>query len=203
MEEKYEEGLQDIENAEISNLLSTHTIVPLSELYALADPQKIKDIYSAPIEYLGLSETEKSKFRKIRVSTETSYEYPGSGHFQELSSTSKRHFNRLNAENLLLVETSLWYDKLKFDQAKEIFQIYKDKLNSIPTENIVSISGEKLPQYILSKNIEVLKLRKKMKVLQTPDFIPYSKEDKYSRIMLYFPLKPGQKIDTDRLGISS
>ena len=201
LEEKHSEGLENLDNIEeISNLLSTHTLVPLSEVYALADPQKIKDVNSAPIEYLGIYEETKPKFRKIKVSNETSFEYPGMGHFQELSSNINRHFNRINAESLLLVETALWYDKISQEQAKEIYHIYKDKISSIPTGDILGIYGEKFPTYILCKNMHILKLRKNRKVLQIPDFTNLSKEEKLCKIMLYFPIKPGQKIDTERLG---
>ena len=48
--------------------------------------------------------------------------------------------------------------------------------------------------------MHILKLRKNRKVLQIPDFTNLSQEEKFCKIMLYFPIKPGQKIDTERLG---
>ena len=201
MEEKYEDCLENLDTTEISPYLGNHTVASLPELYALADPVKIRDIYSTPIEYVALYEDAKPKFKKVKVPNESTFECPGFGYYQELSNNIQRHVGRLNAENLLLVETTLWYDKVRGLEASKIYELYQDRITSIPSGDIVGIYGEKLPEYILCGNQHILKLRKKRKVLKVPDFIPLSKEEKFSKIMLFFPLKPGQKIDTDRLGM--
>ena len=58
-----------------------------------------------------------------------------------------------------------------------------------------------LPEYILCANGQVLRLRKKRKILQIPHFHSLSKEHKYARTLLYFPLAPGQVIDIERIGL--
>ena len=200
MEEKYEENIENLENTNLSHLISNHRIVPLSEMFALADNKKIRSISSQPIEFVAAFEEQKPKFKKIAVSNETSFELPGKGFYQELSSNILRHFGRLNGRDLLLIETALWYDVLLQRESIELLQIYKDNLDKIPAGDIMGINGQKLPSYIICQNTQILKLRRKMKILQVPDVCPLSKDLKYMHILLYYPLKPGQRIDTERIG---
>lgn len=200
MEEKYEVHFDTVEDPIVSRLLSNHRVGPLSELFALADNKKIKTINSAPLEYISTYEKHTPKFKKIAVQTEVSYEMPGKGFFQELSSNVLRHACRLNGSDVLLAESSLYYDVLLQKETLELLELYKDHLDKIPRGNIMGISGQYLPSYIICQNNQILKLRSKMKVLQIPDFQPLSKEYMYSRVLLYYPLKPGEKIDSNRLG---
>ena len=85
--------------------------------------------------------------------------------------------------------------------AADILEFYKTRLDKIPNGQIPGIYVPYLPTYIICDNDQVLRLRRRKKVLQIPDFIPLSKEEKISRIMLFYPLRKGQDIDTDRLGI--
>ena len=201
-DEKFEEELPSLENTELSGFASTHSLCSLSQFYAMSDNTKIKDVYSSPIEYISTYEEHKPKFKKVSVPSEITFEMRGTGYFVELSSNVLRHFNRLNGQNLLLVETCLMYDSLSHKDGSEIIQMYKEKLHKIPTEiNNLSVTGDPLPKFVLCRNSQVLRLRKgNMKVLQIPDFPTLSKEFKYSRILLYYPLRPGQNIDTNRLG---
>ena len=133
--------------------------------------------------------------------TEDSYLFPGLGHFQQLSNNIHRHFSRLNGQHLLLVETVLWFDVLSQKDASDILSLYKEKLTKIPAGKVSGVYGQVIPTYIVCKNDQILKLRKRMKTLQIPQFAPLSKEFKFARVMLYFPLRPGQNIDSERLGL--
>ena len=92
------------------------------------------------------------------------------------------------------------YDVMTQRDATDILELYKSKLQKIPNGVIHGICVDYLPTYIISDNDQVLRLRRKMKCLQIPEFTPLSKEDKFSKILLYFPLRRGQVIDSDRLG---
>ena len=107
-EEQFEEKLPNVLDTPAKDLLINHSLVPLTELYALSDPKKIKDINAAQIEYVSTVEVAKRKFKKIKVPSENSFELPGTGHFQILSSNVLRHKGRLNADKVLLVESALW-----------------------------------------------------------------------------------------------
>ena len=200
-EEQFEEELPDFENDEISKILDTHYIGPITELYALEETKRIRDVSSAPVEYVSAYETHKPKFKKVAVSTEETYHYPGIGFFEKLSSNVLRHIGRLNGENILLAESCIWYDVLTKKQSLEFIALYREKIDRIPPGNVVGISGETLPTYIICDSNQMLKLRKNRKVLQLPEFLPLSRERKYARVLLFYPLRRGQKIDPDRLGI--
>ena len=84
--------------------------------------------------------------------------------------------------------------------AADVLELYKAKLHKIPNSDIPGICVTRLPTYIISSNDQVLKIRRKLKVLQIPEFVPLSREEKYSKVLLFFPLKRGENIDTDRIG---
>ena len=200
-EEKYSTPPPNVEDNEISNLLDTHVFVSLTEFFALMDPKKIKDIYSAPVEYISVHEEIKRKYKKVKVPSDISFEYPGLGHFEELSNNILRHAGRLNGRDLLLSETCLHYDVMTQREGAEIYEMYREKLSRIPNGDVVGIAGQPLPTYLLCKNGQILKLRKKMKIMDIPYFHTLSKEYKFARISLYYPIAPGEVIDTDRLGL--
>ena len=197
---KYEEMMPDLENTELAPLLTTHYLVSLPELFSLTEATRIRDLSSAGIEYVSTHISHKPKFRRVKIRNEDTFECPGVGFFEQCASNVIRHFKRMNAEHLLLVETSLYYDVLQKKDAKDIFDLYTEKLNQIPNGDITGVYGKPLPTYILCSNKQVLKLRRKMKILQIPQFHTLSKENKFSRISLFYPLKPGTCIDMDRLG---
>lgn len=199
-EEKYANKPPDLENTEIFDLLNSHFLSSITEMYALSDPFKIKDISSASLEYISTYETQKSKFKKVRVPSEDTYEFPGTGFFELLSNNVLRHFGRLNARDLLLVETSLWYDTMTRSDGDEMFNLYRQKLDKIPDGRVIGINGGVFPTLILCQNKQVLKLRSKRKVLHIPNFNPLSREEKYSRVLLFFPIQPGVTIDVERIG---
>ena len=200
-EDKYAVVGPSLEDTEIEHLLSTHTLSPLIELYVLSDPNRIKDINSTTMEYISTFEDQKPKFKKVATPTDVSYSVEGVGFFEKLSSNVHRHMGRMNGENLLLVETCLYYDVLPKQDGNEIISAYKDNIHRIPNGDITSVYDEIFPKYILCNKTQVLKLRKTRKILQLPDFKANSKEEKYSRVLLFYPLRPGQNIDTDRLGL--
>lgn len=199
-EDKYEELLPDLENSEVAHLIQSHSLVTLPELYALSDPTKIRDISSVQPEFIAPFEHLKPKFKKVRVPSEHTYEMPGIGFFEKLSNNIARHFSRLNGRDLLLVETCLNYDLLPKKTGLEIFSLYKDDLKKIPNGERSSVYGEIFPTYILCSNLQVIKLRKRMKVMHLPHLTSLSKEEKYARILLFYPILPGQSIDSDRVG---
>ena len=196
---KYSATPPDLENSDISHLLDSHDLISLPEMFAVSDSYKIRDIVSAKIEYVSPYEKQSTRFKKVRVPSETSYELPGCGYFELLSNNVSRHFSRLNAADLLLVETILWFDVIPKKEGSEIQSLYKDKLDRIPTGNVLSIHGTAMPTYILCANGQTLKLRRNRKCLQIPEFNRLSKEEKYARVLLYYPLAPGQLVDSDRI----
>lgn len=199
-EEKYSEVPPNLENTPLNTFLDTHILVSLPELYALSDPQKIRDINSVTVEYISAYAENKPKFKKVQLPTETTYELPGVGYFEKLSSNIHRYFGRLNGGALILCEVCLWYDVLTKKDSLELYNTYKDQIGKVPQGDVIGVYDEIFPSLILCENKQVLKLRKRRKCLQIPQFNTLSKEEKFCRTLLFYPLRPGQSIDTDRIG---
>ena len=199
-DEKYLPRLPNLEDTIISDLAIDHALISIPEFYALSDAKKIPDILSAPMAFIATHENIKPKFRKVHTRTENTYVFPGGGFYQILSSNVQRHNQRMNADSILLVESGIWYDALSSSDGIEIYNLYKDKLDKIPNGEIVGVSGNFFPTYILCENMQVMKLRKKRKVLQTPNFTTLSDEYKYMKVILFYPLKPKAVVEIDRIG---
>ena len=199
-ERKYESTMPDLEDTELSDLLSNHSLVSIPEIFALTDSKKLKDIASETVEYISTHMYNKPKFRRVPVATEESFYLPGGGFYEQCASNVIRHFKRINGEHLLLVETSLYYDLMPKKDGIEIYNLYMEKLDKIPDENTTGVYEKPFPTYILCSNKQILKFRKRRKVLQIPQFHTLSNDYKYSRILLYYPLRPGREIDVNRLG---
>ena len=58
---------------------------------------------------------------------------------------------------------------------------WKFHLEKIANGDVLSVSGESLPTYIICQNKQAMKLRKTRRIMQIPCFTPLSKEDKYSK----------------------
>ena len=89
---------------------------------------------------------------------------------------------------------------MKQSDGNDILELYKSKLEKIPDGTIPGIYTKFLPTYIICNNNQVLKLRRRNKVLQIPEFNPLTKEDKYSDVLLFYPIRKGEDIDEDRIG---
>lgn len=201
-EENFEKKLPEFDNPDIMETLKTHSIVSVPELYALSDTHKVFDILSSPSIFISTYQNQNPKFRKERVRSDDSYECPGKGFYKKLSSNTLRHFGRLNGKSLLLVETAIYYDLVPEIEGLKLFEIYERNLDKIDDSDLIAASGDIMPKLILCENKQVMKIRKKERIMQTPSFPTLSVEDKYAQILLYYPLRPKAEIDTTRLGKS-
>ena len=122
-EEKYSSTSPEMENDEVSELLDTHILVSLPELYALSDAKKIRDVYSVPVEYISPYEENKPKYKKVKIPTDLTFEYRGKNFFEQLSNNILRHEARLNGHHLLLVESALNYNVLPKKEGSQIYEL--------------------------------------------------------------------------------
>ena len=199
-EEQLMVNVPKFENTELSELLISHNVVPLTEMFSLADENKIRDIASTKVEYISTYCTHKTTFRKVQTPTEDTYFVKGKGYFEQLSSNIIRHFGRINGKELLLIETCLYFDVMTKKESEGIFDVYREKIDKIPKGDIVGVYNSKLPTYILCENKQVLKLRSGLrKVMKTPYFLPESQEYKHSKVLLFYPIQPRTEIDMEKI----
>ena len=178
----------------------SHRISSLIELFALADARKIQDINSSPTEFVDTMVAKDQKFRKVKEETDDSYKFEGSDKFFELlSSNVSRHKQRKNGEHLLLAETCMHYDYVGRAKSEEMYDIFDKRLDKVPLSEVESIyedtEGKKLmPEFIICSNRQVMKIRKREKILQYRELLEGSTDYKRNKVMLFFPLKPGYEL---------
>ena len=105
-----------------------------------------------------------------------------------MSSIISRHFDRINGEGLILFETSMWYQYVGAEKSKEMYNLYKDKEVPVSETNYSGATGS-LSEFILCKNGDILKKRKKPKIVMYPNLKGKTKFDiMYARCLLFFPI---------------
>ena len=104
-----------------------------------------------------------------------------------------RHFNRLNtSDGLLLIETCAWFDYVGEEKSIELSETYRNC--EIPRSNEPSVcSKDNLPEYILCTNGDVLKKRKKRKIVIIPS-TKTKREEMYLKSLLYLPIRSEQEL---------
>ena len=184
-----------------SCFLFNHRIMSLEEAMAMSDPLVKKVHTSSKDQFVNAKEIRKTTFKKSEKddADHELYTLEGvSGTFKMLGNVISRHFDRVNInDGLLLVETALWYDFVGSEKSKEIFDTYSNI--EIPKSDTDAIcTNEKLPNYILCKNGDVLKKRQERKILHLPD-IEDSRDLMYSKCLLYLPIKSEDELKGCRL----
>ena len=185
-----------------SNVISSHSQISLQEAFSLADPRCLRDVSSPPIVFVNTNMDTQQTFLKVKEATETSFKAEGSNeHFELQYNIVSRHKTRINGLPLLLVETACLYEYIGSVESQELFAVYQNQLDKIPlTETTYTASPqEKMPTLILTSNGSVLKHRSSCKVLNYPDYEKGSIKQKYSRILLFFPLEPNAEVSEDQL----
>ena len=185
-------------------IVATHKQISLNEAFSLSDARKFRDILSSPVIYCNTNPDAKETFLKVQAQTEQTYTVEGEhGFFEMCYNVVSRHNLRMNGDNLLLAESACHYEFVGNEESQRLFSVYSTKLDQIiDTEAETVVGGTKMPEFILCQNRQVLKMRKRKKILSYPDYEVCSDKFKYTKILLFYPLAPGtevEKNDLDRL----
>ena len=179
-------------------LVFSHEIVSLVEAVSLFDERKKRFRSSTVDQWVNPKPNRKLTVKKVQEYSEDNFTIEGSHElFQIVPDNIIKHFSRIGCEGLILAETACWYDTCDAEKSKELFELYDE--SEVPKSEVecVHIEGS-LPEYILCRTGQVLKKRKRMKVMILPE--PNSDYEKmYSRCMLFLPLKSeSELIDAPR-----
>ena len=130
----------------------------------------MKDFSSRPVEFVNTNKDARISFKKVPVATcETFTAVGDNGHFEMQQNSVQRHKLRLNGATLTLAETSSWFSFVGLKESSELHSIYSGALDKIPLSEILSpITGEPYPTLIICSNEQVLRIRKKRKILSYP-----------------------------------
>ena len=179
-------------------LYFSHRFVSLQEALSLADPviKRIKN--SSKDQFINAIPDRKVILKKVHDRNEENFTILGSeDQFKLMPDVISRHFNRKNPKDkILLAETGLWFDFVGTEKSSELAETYKNL--EIPlSEDDGVCSCKKLPEYIICKNGDVLKKRRKKKILILPT---YRSEYNimYSKCLLFLPIvSEAELITTD------
>ena len=192
------------EEAVSPQIVSTHKQISLTEAFSLSDSRKFRDVSTSPVSFCNTNPEARVSFTRVPDQTEKSYTVEGkTGYFEICYNVVARYQLRINGNNLLLAEVASHYEFAGKDESEKIYPLYQNNLDKIRITETESISGDvNLPELILCSNGQVLKKRKTMKILNYPAYETGSDKFKYSRILLFYPLAPGEEVthdDLDRL----
>ena len=194
-------------NAALS-ALSSHSEISLSELFQRIDSRKGQIESSRSVQFVNSSPNRTQLFRKIekRDRSENSFTCEGNNEefFDKVFDVVNRHNDRINGQQLLLVETASYYNIMEKEKAEIYFDTFYDKLESVPEDDRYNhksiVNGKPLPKYILCKSKQVLELKKTRSIVAYPKFDEGTYESRFSRVLLYYPLEAGVDPKTIDIG---
>ena len=98
-----------------------------------------------------------------------------------------------------MAEFVVWYEFCGETASIELFKLYRNVENIKNSEIRSVIDNSPMPEYILCENADVMKLRKRRKILKYPHYPEGCYEFKYRETALYFhPVGPPD-LETDRI----
>ena len=181
--------LEESERRLKASILFSHRLLSMEEAVALSDPQ-IKKIQTSSKEvFVNTKEKRKCIVKKAAMGDEGTFSILGqSEQYAMLQNVISRHFSRNNLnDGLLLAETSIWYDYAGAEDSKKLTQAYSTL--EIPfSDEDSACSGGKLPEFILCRNGDVLKKRKRRKILVTPKS-KNRREEIFRKCVLFLPIE--------------
>ena len=174
-------------------LLFSHRLVSLAEGVSLMDKTKKRLKSSTTTEFVNIKPFRKICFKKVYEDSEENFKVDGSDDkFQIIPNNISRHFDRINGEDLLLAESSSWYDYVGAVKSQEISQTFSNC--DVPLSDVKCVHSDScMPEFLLCSNGDVLKKRKSQKILVFPkprsDYV-----EMYGRCLLYLNVKKEEEL---------
>ena len=177
--------IQDISNIEG---IVEHKEMTLSEALVEAEGTKLRVNASSKIEFVNTRSDIQSIFKKAKEESEFCYKVEGDDStMYELQETYvTRFFKSLNSQDLLLCEYVVHYDFVGSEKSKNLFDVFAQKLDKIEQSDTKSVLGDaNLPEMIICSNGQVMKKRRKPKILKFPDYEEDTYDFKYNLVLLF------------------
>ncbi len=170
-----------------------HEEISFHEVLALTDAKKFKIRSSRPFAFVFSGPSKMLLMKKIPEFKESCFQVDGeAGSFYEHQQTIvSRYFARINGKKMLLSEFAIHYDYMGVEGSEKNFEMLRANIENISkSDKEKSIIEESpYPDYIICDHGDVLKKRKKFKILKHPLYDPDSYDFKHSKVLLfYYPL---------------
>ena len=175
-------------------ILLSHREVCLGEAIALFDPRKEKYISSTVIEYVHAKRTRDILLKRFTDSDKMNVLMIEGERYVAVKTNIFKYTMRKNGNDMTLAEFCIWYDKVDRKEASKVITNYGD--NAIPGSSIkCAVSEAFLPELIILDDNDVMKIRKKRKILTYPMFHKTKNDELYSKLMLYHPFLRIDELD--------
>ena len=142
------------------NIIFTHSEISFAEAISMFDKTKSRTLNSSAVSYVNAKSKRHVCFKKAKEDNINNFRLNHSNDmFTMMHNIISRHFSRLNGRSLILAETVSWYLFVGVEKSKEVFDIFKDSLATIPTSDVECVfdSAENLPDFLICQNGDVLK----------------------------------------------
>ena len=183
-----------------------HEEISFHEVLALTDARKSRIRSSRPFAFVFSGPSKMLLMKKVPEYQENCFKVDGEdGTFYENQQTIvSRYFLRMNGKKMLVSEFSIHYQYIGEEKSKRDFDILRANIDNISnSEHQTSIIEESpYPEFVICENGDVLKKRKKFKVLKYPFYDPDSFDYKHSRVLLfYYPLAGVEDINEGNIDV--
>ena len=157
---------------DIDELLSfSHREISLAEACSLFDKNLNRTASSTSFEFINTVQDRKVYFKKVKETSDTSFKVNDApGNYEKIRSNIDKYFDRQNADNVCLAEFVLHYSYLGQNESEEVYKLLSKEGVEIKSSEIKSAfsKDEYLPEFIITKHQEVLKIRSNRKLISYP-----------------------------------
>ena len=183
---------------ETSHLETSHNLISLVEAVTLFDKNVSRSKSSTVVEFVNTVRERKSYFKKVSIETESTFKAEKSGDiFEKMSSNIDRYMGRKNGASLTLMEFVSFYNFVGKEESRQLMKVFSKQDVDIKSSDIKCASNEDefLPEIIITSSGDVMKLRTSRKVVAYPCYEDNPSKFKFSKVLLFYPLKEIPKDD--------
>ena len=172
-------------------IASTHQEVSLIEAMVMFDKKFPRSHSSNPVEFVAAFQDRKTYFKKVRAVSDKSFKAENSEQlFEQQNTNIERFFMREKlAPKICLAEFVLFYDFAGVSESKDLYKLFTKRGVEIKDSEIrcAFSNDEFLPEVILLRNHDVMKIRQTKKIIAFPNCDRESTELFFQKVLLYSP----------------
>lgn len=169
----------------------SHREISLPEACSLFDKNIARTASSTSFEFVNAVKDRKIYFKKVKESSEISFKVNDApGNFERIRSNIDKYFDRLDCKNVTLAEFVMYYTYLGQSESEEVYKLLSKEGVEIKSSEIQSAfsKNENLPEFILTRKREVMKIRNNRKLISYPCYEDNISKFAYAKVLLFLPL---------------
>ena len=180
--------INDIEDIN-DGIIATHQQLTLTEAFCTFDKKYFRSFTSNPVEYVGAFQVRKKYFKPVSEETEKSFKVKNSKQLfvQQLTGLDRFFLIENDSLNLVAAEFIQNYDFCGESESKKLKKLFSKVVIKDSDKTTAFSDSCYLPELLILKNNDVMKLRNKERVLAFPDFTKDSFQYFYCQVLLYSP----------------